>query len=148
MEVIGSVAGRRHTAAMIVKDVDSSNSDESDEADGEFVDELTPDMVGVWLVTTRHSTHVWNLDVAGGTYERRPGPAGQTMPYDGQPMPVRVGRWPAIGDRALVYYDDPDAPGWECYRMCSTIASIRRLDVRDSSAAPGASDYAPEGSAG
>lgn len=36
----------------------------------------------------------------------------------------RVEAWPTVGRSSLVFFDDPNAPGVEQWRMCSTIRSI------------------------
>lgn len=131
-----SVAGTTLPAVTNSQEPVPADTTDPSAVDGEFVERLTPNMTGRWLVTTRHTTHVWDLNGAA-TYERRPGAAGQAMPYDGQPVAIdRVERWPVVGDRALVFFTDPARPDWEVYRMCSAIVSIRRLTGDVELAAP------------
>ncbi|MGN6131232.1 MAG: hypothetical protein ACTHOK_12920 [Nocardioidaceae bacterium] len=85
--------------------------------------------VGCWLVRTRGSAHVWDLDE--GRYVRMPGPTAAPMLFDHQPVALgRVEWWPSVGGRSFLWYDDPDparAPVLEHYRISSTIASITGL---------------------
>ena len=92
------------------------------------VHQLGPDSTGRWLVTTQRSTHVWDLDA--GTYMRQPGDGSERFGLEGQPMKItRVERWPAVGDRSIVWFDDPEFPNvMEHYRVSSAIRSIEQLD--------------------
>jgi hypothetical protein len=93
------------------------------------VEELGPEMSGVWEVETRGSTHIWDLDV--GTYQRLPGPRGRPMSGDGVPQRITwVGHWPRVGDRSYVVYDDADIPQLlEHWRYSGTILSIRQAQI-------------------
>lgn len=95
----------------------------------ERVTGLRSGMGGRWLVTTQGSTHVWDLDAM--TYERRPGPNSKSgdFAYDGIANSItRVERWPTVGDRSVVVFDDPEEPQFlEQFRVSSTIVEIRRL---------------------
>jgi len=72
---------------------------------GEFVDELTADMVGCWLVTTEGSQSVWNLSAM--TYFRVPlssGISGDRL-WDRQTKPIfEVEWWPKVGFRAALVF--------------------------------------------
>lgn len=97
--------------------------------DTETVLRLELGMTGRWLVTAG-STHVWDLDE--GTYERRPGPRSRAggFAHDRRPHPItRVEWWPEVGARSFVWFDDPDNPVMELYRVSSTIVEIRRVGV-------------------
>lgn len=87
---------------------------------------LGPGSTGRWLVRSRGTVHVLDLDA--GTYERRPGPTSQTFAYDNQPVPLtRIEIWPEVGGRMFVWFDDPGLPeALEHYRVCSRIRSITR----------------------
>lgn len=84
---------------------------------------------GCWLVRTRGSAHVWDLDV--GRYVRMPGPTAAPMLFDHEAVALaRVEWWPTVGGRSFLWYDDPAparAPVLEHYRISSTIASITAL---------------------
>jgi hypothetical protein len=87
-------------------------------------------MGGRWLVTTRGSTHVWDLDTM--TCTRRPGPTSGSgaFAYDDVSVRIsRVERWPRVGATFLFWFDDPGAPQvHEHWRQSSTIQSITALD--------------------
>lgn len=98
-----------------------------DENNRRDVTELRPGMTGRWLVRTRNSEHVWDLDEMA--YTRRPGTTSSQMAYDGVPVLIsRVQRWPCVGSESVVWFDDPLDPLLEQYRISSTIASITRLE--------------------
>jgi hypothetical protein len=89
---------------------------------------LTPGMGGRWLITTRGSTHIWDLDAT--TYTRIPGSSSGSGPFafDGRPLPIsRVDRWPRIGSTSLIWIDDPYAPDTTLGRRSSVIVSITAL---------------------
>ena len=88
------------------------------------VDSLGPQDRGRWLVTTRGSRHLWDLDA--GTYQRIPGEGRSAFPHDSAVVRItHVERWPKVGSTSLVWFDDPERP-WETehWRQCSTIESI------------------------
>ena len=99
---------------------------------------LSPTDRGCWLVRTRGSAHVWDLDT--GRYLRMPGPTAAAMLFDHQSVVLtRVEWWPAVGARSFLWYDDPDparAPVLEHYRISSAIASIKGLLPRRMSQRP------------
>lgn len=94
------------------------------------VQELRADMGGVWLVRSRAATsHVWDLEAM--TYRRQPDAGSTPMLHDNVTVPItRVLAWPAVGRRSMVFFDDPDDPTLEHWRICSRIRSITRLDAK------------------
>jgi hypothetical protein len=88
------------------------------------VEELTAASHGIWLVLTRHTVHVLDLDLH--IYERRPGPDGSRFPFDFTPVRYsHIERQPTRGSRMLVWFDDPDfADLREHYRYSSSIRAI------------------------
>ena len=86
-------------------------------------------MSGPWLVQTRGSTHVWDLDAM--TYTRRRGPDGvpRRMTFDRQAVPItRVEARPEGSVSFVVWCDNPEDPDLvQHYRSSSTIRSIRPL---------------------
>lgn len=103
---------------------DNAAADSCTDAGGAEVQGLGPADIGRWLITTRTSQHVLDLDAR--LYERRPGPGGHAMPLDHQPLTLtRVQVWPRVGSQMLVWVDDPDVPHLlEHYRLCATITRI------------------------
>lgn len=99
------------------------------ELTGESVQELTGDSTGRWLITTKGTEHIWDLDEM--TYTRIPSAASKSgaMAFDNEPMRInRVVWWPKVGERPYLWYDDPERPElWEHYRISSVIKSIERL---------------------
>ncbi|MDU0314092.1 hypothetical protein RKE38_10385 [Phycicoccus sp. M110.8] len=96
------------------------------------VNELGPGMGGVWLVSSLKATttHVWDLDAM--TYRRQPGPESSSMEYDDVTVRItKVGAWPEVGRRSLVFFDDPEDELWEQWRICSTIGSITRMEPQE-----------------
>lgn len=94
--------------------------------DVETVDELTPDMDGVWLVTTKGSTHIWDMDAC--TYKRMPGKQSSAgaFEFDGEPQPItRVDRYPKVGSFSRVWFGDPERH--ELFRQSSEITRIERV---------------------
>jgi hypothetical protein len=62
------------------------------------------------------------------TYTRLPGEDSTSMPYDEEEMALtRVDAWPAVGHRTLIFFDDPEDPTMEHWRICSGIRSITRV---------------------
>lgn len=97
-----------------------------DRQDPETADALDDTMSGVWVVETRGSSHIWDLD--NMTYTRRPGASSGSggMLFDGNAMPItRVQAWPRVGESFFVWFDDPDDPDLlEHYRISSTVRRI------------------------
>lgn len=91
----------------------------------EIVTELTEGMGGRWLVTTRDSQHVWDLDKL--TYERRPGDNAARMVGDNAAHPITgIGRYPSVGRRSHVEFD-PGGLSIE-WRVCGRIERIERME--------------------
>ncbi|WP_460966693.1 hypothetical protein [Pedococcus soli] len=87
---------------------------------------LGPGMGGRWLVRTKLSEHLWDLDQM--TYTRRAGPQSVVMAYDNVEVAITaVDLWPRVGGRSLVWFDDPQDPTQEQWRLCSAIRSITLL---------------------
>ena len=90
------------------------------------VDALRAGLGGRWLVTTRTSRHVWDLDLM--TFQRLVGPDSPKLRYDGAVVRItRIGVYPAVGISSLVFYDDQVLECLEHWRISSTIVSINRL---------------------
>lgn len=93
---------------------------------GETIDQLTPEMRGVWRVATRGSEHIWDLN--HGRYTRLPGPASGSgaMLGDGESHRIaQVVEWPRVGDRSHVVFEiDGTADQW---RISSNISKIERI---------------------
>ncbi|WP_406832818.1 hypothetical protein ABEG17_08350 [Pedococcus sp. KACC 23699] len=88
--------------------------------------DLSPRVGGRWLVRTKETEHVWDLDA--GTYTRLPGPTSSSMAYDGVPVQfTRVQMWPQVGQRSLVFFDDLSHAFVEQWRVSSRIRSITAL---------------------
>jgi hypothetical protein len=97
---------------------------------------LHADLDGRWLVTSKRSRHIWDLDAM--TYERVPaGQDSQQFDYDREPHPItRVVAYPVVGESSHVIFDDPERPWLEQFRISSPIRSIKRLSGDD----PGSRD--------
>lgn len=103
--------------------------------EGDGVEQLTPGMTGRWRVTTRRAAHIWDLDEM--TYTRLPGAASSAFAHDGATASIRsVERWPQVGSTSFAFFDDPDNPLIEQWRISST---IRRIEPADQSDRNGAS---------
>ena len=91
------------------------------------VERLTPDMIGKWLVTTRGSQHIWDLD--NMTYCRINTSGKNPMDFDDKTFQITaVAVWPRVGFVSKVYYDDPNYPNdLEQWRQSSTIKSIEQI---------------------
>jgi hypothetical protein len=91
----------------------------------EQVDRLTPDLGGRWLVRSRRSEHLFDLDT--WSYQRTG--EGRSFEHDGRSMSLtRVERWPAVGEVFFIWLDDPDIPDeLEYWRQSSPIRSITRI---------------------
>ena len=127
-------ARRRVQRAATGSGMRSRNPTNSDGAgqplEPEAVTELQAGLGGCWLVTTRTSRHVWNLDQM--TYQRLPGPDGHKFVADGMVLPLtRIGVYPAVGRSSLVFYDDPENEQRERWRVSATVVSITRLETED-----------------
>lgn len=96
----------------------------SSEHTPETVTELTSGMGGRWLVTTRGSQHVFDLDHM--TYTRIPGAGRGQFLGDGQPQRIwNIGAWPKVGSSFYLEWD------WTYTqvqtRLSSTVQRIERL---------------------
>jgi hypothetical protein len=106
--------------------------DESERSNSlETVQQLGPDSRGRWLITTKTSRHVWDLDAC--TYQRLPGDDAPPFSWDARVVRLtRVDQWPVVGEKSLIWFDDPGAPASvEQWRRSATIQSIRRLSAPD-----------------
>lgn len=114
--------------------VDSMNRYEESTDPTDYRDELGPADTGRWLVFTKGSVHLWDLDQ--GTYQRLPGEGRSRFDYDEVVVHLtRVERWPSVGSTSFIWYDDPIHPHTlEQWRQSSTIRRIQRLPLepRDS----------------
>lgn len=115
---------------------------------GETVDELTADMLGVWLVTTEGSRSIWDLEDM--TYTRTPLNDGISGPrlWDGETKPIlQVLKWPQIGHPSGLSFIRDDVPREEGLvvrtRLTSEVQSIERLEP-DQAEAPTAPEEASE----
>jgi len=99
------------------------------EEETQAVGELGPGDGGRWLITTRTSEHVLDLDA--WTYWRRPGPGAVTAAADVGPLRLlRVPVWPQVGGYLYVWYQDPDRPDLqERWHRTATIARIEAMAV-------------------
>jgi hypothetical protein len=97
------------------------------------VDALDATMLGRWLVTTRGSTHIWDIRPDRVLYQRRPGGTSASFDADGVEVELtRIDRWPAVGHTSSIWFDDPQMPTLiEQWRQSSTAASITRLPDLD-----------------
>lgn len=72
------------------------------------VDHLAPGTTGRWLVHSRTSTHLLDLD--DRLYTRIPGDDAMPLPYDLEPIALlRITPWPRVGGQMLVWADADDA---------------------------------------
>ena len=140
MEFIGPAAVRDgesvrrqiHTARMedhedIPAPATQALSHESLSANSESVDELGPENTGRWLVRSRGSEHIFDLDA--GTYIRHPGAGHGQFRNDGHAVRLtRVERWPKIGEPFFIWVDDHEHPAvLEHWHQSSSIISITSL---------------------
>ena len=99
----------------------SSHGDEPPAA--ESVDHLDAGGSGRWLIRSRGTTHLLDLDRR--IYERRTGPTSQHFSFDNVPMELaRVVVWPRVDGRMLVFFYDPREDNIEYWRLTSRIRSI------------------------
>ena len=96
----------------------------------ERVDQLTPETGGRWIVETRSSVHVWDLEAL--TYTRLPRTPEAAMAIDATPQPItEVAIWPRVGGASLVLFDEPGDPDQEHWHKSGTILAITRLPESD-----------------
>ena len=95
--------------------------------DGARVQELTLRSTGRWLVATRGSVHVFDLDAS--TWCRIPRYGRGAFPYDGKTVVLsRVEVWPRVGCMFLIRFDDIDFPTLvERWHRSSIVTAITRL---------------------
>ena len=95
------------------------------------VEELGPGSTGQWLVRSRGSEHLFDLDA--GTYRRTPGSGRSRFRHDGHTVKLtRVERWPRVGDVLFVWVDDHEFPNLiEHWLQSSPIVSITRVGTSD-----------------
>lgn len=93
------------------------------------MNEITAEDTGVFLVKTRGSEHLWNLDE--GWYIRNPGRVGETNSelmrgldgFNGVRLPLdKVHMWPKVGASFHVVLPPP-----RYFHQSSTIRSIERI---------------------
>ena len=91
------------------------------------ITELTTTSTGRWLVTTRGSRHIWDMDA--GTYTRMPGKGRSSFTGDGAVLTIYAVRiYPKVGASFYVELDDPNDPyGTVQWRLSSTVVSIEPL---------------------
>jgi hypothetical protein len=103
-----------------------------------YVQSIDETSKGRYLVTTKGSQHIWDLDAM--TYQRLPGTGNAVLissravfAHDGDVLQITaVERWPEVGHTSLVWFDDPAHPQLlEHWRQSSTIVSIELLGVDD-----------------
>jgi hypothetical protein len=92
--------------------------------------ELGPGTGGRWLVRSRGSEHIFDLDA--GTYRRLPGPGRGRFAHDGFTVRLgRVVRWPRVGDTFFIWVDGPELPEWVHWHQSSTNRSITQLPAEE-----------------
>jgi hypothetical protein len=123
--------------------VDESTSSETraatppvpDQPDGSgssaSVQGLGPGSTGRWLVRSRGSEHLFDLDA--GTYSRRPGAGHGRFRHDGHVVRLtRVERWPKVGERFFIWVDDHEQPAAvEHWHQSSPIVSITAVPANN-----------------
>lgn len=93
--------------------------------DSGSVQRLTPDSTGVWIVTTRHTRHRFDLTGPVTMYQRLPGAGSVSMRHDGEPMALL--RWDGVevGSGFFVWVEHvADGAFFEHWRQSSTVLSI------------------------
>ncbi len=86
-------------------------------------DELTPESHGAWLIRTRRTTHIVDLDAR--VYLREPDPDGQAFPDDRTWLRLnRFERWPRVGSTFLCWVEPTPSAVLEYWRQSSTIRAI------------------------
>jgi hypothetical protein len=95
------------------------------------VDELGPWSTGQWLVCSRGSEHLFDLDA--GTSRRAPGAGRSRSRHDGHTVKLtRIERWPRVGDVLFVWVDDHQFPELvEHWLQSSAIVSITQVPGDD-----------------
>ncbi len=109
------------------------NIDDLWEPLNEYVDALTPESVGDWMVLTKGSTHIWEVGADDAIHWTRfPGRTAAWFDDDVTRVRLtRVDRWPQVGKSSLLWFDDVNHPVFvEQWRRSSTILSIQRVTRR------------------
>lgn len=102
----------------------------------ETVGELGPESTGRWLVRSRGSEHLFDLDA--GTYRRRPGAGHGRLRHDGHTVRLtRVERWPRVGEAFFIWVDDREYPALEHWHQSSPVVGIYPLPPDDVAGPPG-----------
>lgn len=98
----------------------------NDESGAESVERLGPASTGVWIVTTRHTRHRFDLTGPTQTYQRLPGQGSAPMAYDYERLVlVSVDVPPAVGSSFVIRVEAvADGAFFEHWRQSSTIRSI------------------------
>lgn len=92
------------------------------------VPRLTNEDTGTWIIKTRGSTHVLNLDEK--TITRFNDSGRNPMPRDGKEKYITtVARWPEVGDGFIMYYSEQPQSMAVRWHASSTIESIESFDV-------------------
>ena len=93
--------------------------------------ELKPGMTGKYLIKTRNSQHIWDLD--NMLYCRMPGENSNKFSYDNDFVKLTyIIRWPKVGDYSHIFFDDLDYPDTlEQWRISSIIKSIEPINEDD-----------------
>lgn len=91
---------------------------------GRTVGELGPTSTGRWVVRTRDSEHLFDLDAK--TYRRSPGKSKFVSTHDQRTATLTcVELWPRVGEPFLIWIDDPDKPDLlEHWHKSSIVQSI------------------------
>lgn len=93
---------------------------------GDAVEHLDKYALGCWLTTTRGSRHVWETEPDGVHWARMPGDGRAQFDGDAErQLLTSIERWPAVGDKFLIWFDSWLTDEW---RLSSTIRSIERLE--------------------
>ena len=95
-----------------------------------FVEELTSESSGSWLVTTQSSKHIFDLD--NFLYQRNSeNSSSGSFHYDGLQLRISsIKIYPKVGSRFYIFVDDFDFPDLlEHWRISSQIVSIEEISV-------------------
>lgn len=93
-----------------------------------FVEELTSESSGSWLVTTQGSQHIFNFD--NFFYKRMPQDSSSgSFHYDNLELKIsRIEIYPKVNSKFYIFVDDLDFPNLlEHWRISSKIVSIQKI---------------------